>query len=52
MEWLLYMRELSSHIVLGDKLLVIGVDHMRQVSLYNNTVYSIRLIIAMDGMSL
>ena len=36
------MGELSSHIILGDQLLVNGVDHMRQVSLYNNnyTVYS------------
>ena len=30
------MGELSSHIILGDQLLVNGVDHMRQVSLYNN----------------
>ena len=36
------MGELSSHVVLGDQLLVNGVDHMRQVSLYNNnyTIYS------------
>ena len=36
------MGELSSHIILGDQLLVNGVDHMRQVSLYNNnyTVHS------------
>ena len=36
------MGELSSHVVLGDQLLVSGVDHMRQVSLYNNnyTIYS------------
>ena len=49
------MGELSSHIILGDQLLVNRVDHMRQVSLYNNNYsYSIiilRLIIAMDGMS-
>ena len=34
------MGELSSHIVLGDQL--VSVDHMRQLSLYNNnyTIYS------------
>ena len=36
------MGELSSHVILGDQLLVNGLDHMRQVSLYNNnyTIYS------------
>ena len=36
------MGELSSHVILGDQLLFNGLDHMRQVSLYNNnyTIYS------------